>query len=430
MKFLLTIFATLTSSATAQTSTDGTNLYTALMTGYQKHVRPGTDYSVPLTINVTFGLITIQEFAESEGKFVITGFFTINWFDDRLTWTPATYNGITNTLLSQKEVWKPNMVLGNTYDGLKFLGLDDFYIRYMSTGLATWSPADVYEVSCDVDVTFYPFDKQTCKLLFTPWFYMPTEISFHSLRNDLDLGMFTENSIWQLLSTQISIVENGFQIVEIALSFKRRFAFYVVNMILPLCLMTAINSFVFILPVDSGERVGFSITNLLSIAVFLTIVTDALPEASMPQISVLCYLLLTQLSMSVIIMLLTILSIKVHLSDEETIPQHYLKLVQIMGSKCRKSKSETAVVTPTVVSVTTAPQSRDKNDKKDVSRKKTPVEQKQLTTVEETDPKGDDVEITWKIVGNAFDKASLTFVIMTSLVINMTFMVYLIQAYF
>ncbi|XP_033746929.1 acetylcholine receptor subunit beta-type unc-29-like [Pecten maximus] len=201
-------------------------------------------------------------------------------------------------------------------------------------------------------------------------------------------------------------------------------------MILPLCMMTAINSFVFILPVDSGERVGFSITNLLSIAVFLTIVTEALPEASMPQISILCYLLLTQMAMSVLIMLLTILSVKVYLSDEEKVPQHYIKFVNIMGYiKCRKNKSETAIVTPTEISVTSV--SRDTNEKKDVSRKKTPAEQKKPTTAEYTTSKSDDeVAITWKTVGKAFDKASLLFIIMTSLVINMAFMVYLIQAYF
>ncbi|XP_033746999.1 acetylcholine receptor subunit alpha-like [Pecten maximus] len=200
-------------------------------------------------------------------------------------------------------------------------------------------------------------------------------------------------------------------------------------MILPLCMMTAINSFVFILPVDSGERVGFSITNLLSIAVFLTIVTEALPEASMPQISILCYLLLTQMAMSVLIMLLTILSIKIYLSEEEKVPQHYITFVNIMGYRCRKKKSETATVTPTEISVT--PASRDANNKKDNSRKKSPPEQRKPTTADETTSKSDDeVAITWKTVGNAFDKACLLFIIMTSLVINMTFMVYLIHAYF
>ncbi|OWF50251.1 Neuronal acetylcholine receptor subunit alpha-6 [Mizuhopecten yessoensis] len=416
----------------SQSSTDGTSLYTALMTGYQKHVRPGTDYSVPLQVNVTFGLITIQAFNELEGKFAVTGFFTITWVDERLNWTPGSYSSMASTLLQQKEVWKPNMVLGNTYNNIKFLGLDDFYIRYLYTGLATWNPVDVFEVSCDADVTFYPFDSQSCKLLFTTWFYRPTEISFNVLNSELDLGMFTENSIWELMSTQMTIINSGFEIVEIKLFFKRRFLFYLVNMILPMCMMTAINSFVFILPVESGERIGFSITNLLSIAVFLTIVTDALPQSSMPQISVLSYLLLTQMGMSVLIMLLTILSVKVYLSEEEKVPQHYITFVNIMEYKCLKKKPQTATVTPTEIYVT--PVSSDKTDEKSGSRRKSPGDQKKHPTVDETateKPQTDgEVELTWKKVGHAFDKASMLFIIFASVCINMGFMVYLIHTYF
>ncbi|XP_060064715.1 acetylcholine receptor subunit beta-type unc-29-like [Ylistrum balloti] len=431
MLIILALVALIPSSM-SQSSTEGTNLYTALMTSYQKHVRPGTDYSVPLSVNIRFSLMTIQGFDETEGKFSITGFFTITWVDNRLTWTPASYGGLTSTLLSQKEVWKPNMMLSNTYSSLKFLGTDDFYIRYTYTGDATWMPADVFDVSCDADVKYYPFDSQVCKVQFTPWFITPSEVSFTALNSELDVTLFSPNSKWELSTTGLKVISDMFEAVEMQVSFKRRYVFYVVNMILPLCLMTAINSFVFILPVDSGERVGFSITNLLSIAVYLTIVTDALPEASQPQISVLSYLLLTQMAMSVLIMLLTILSIKVYMSEEEKIPQNYVTFVNVMQFKWLKRKSQAAIVEPVEINV--EPVSSDRNNKKDVSRRKSPADQqKQLKNERElTTPKTDndlEVDMTWKTVGHAFDKASLLFVIMSSLIINMTFMVYLIHTY-
>jgi hypothetical protein len=57
-------------------------------------------------------------------------------------------------------------------------------------------------------------------------------------------------------------------IVDIYLKLKRQPMFFVLNLILPVCLMSILNIFVFLLPADSGERVGYAITVLLAIAVF------------------------------------------------------------------------------------------------------------------------------------------------------------------
>jgi hypothetical protein len=48
--------------------------------------------------------------------------------------------------------------------------------------------------------------------------------------------------------------------------------------------MSILNVFVFLLPADSGERVGYAITMLLAIAVFLTISSDSLPAMSNPHV--------------------------------------------------------------------------------------------------------------------------------------------------
>jgi hypothetical protein len=49
-----------------------------------------------------------------------------------------------------------------------------------------------------------------------------------------------------------------------------------INMLIPVSLMAILIAFVFKLPVESGEKVGFSITVLLSYAVYLTLITGSL----------------------------------------------------------------------------------------------------------------------------------------------------------
>ena len=45
------------------------------------------------------------------------------------------------------------------------------------------------------------------------------------------------------------------------------------------------SSLVFALPADAGEKMGLSITVLLAYAVYLTLITDAMPNTSM-QVSI------------------------------------------------------------------------------------------------------------------------------------------------
>jgi uncharacterized membrane-anchored protein len=77
--------------------------------------------------------------------------------------------------------------------------------------------------------------------------------------------------------------------------------FFVLNLILPICLMSILNLFVFLLQGDSGERVGYAITVLLAIALFLTISSDSLPATSNPRISTISLLIFTDVMFSAII---------------------------------------------------------------------------------------------------------------------------------
>jgi hypothetical protein len=78
--------------AYAYTLTDEQNLQSALLTGYNKDLRPGNDRTYPLHINASFHLLSIKEFDLNTGKFTLTGVFQITWFDERLSWDPAKCN--------------------------------------------------------------------------------------------------------------------------------------------------------------------------------------------------------------------------------------------------------------------------------------------------------------------------------------------------
>ena len=68
--------------------------------------------------------------------------------------------------------------------------------------------------------------------------------------------------------------------VQFTVNLKRKYSYYLLNMLLPVIVLAIMAPFVFVLPVESGEKNGFALTILLSLSVVMTIVSDNIPPTS------------------------------------------------------------------------------------------------------------------------------------------------------
>ena len=68
--------------------------------------------------------------------------------------------------------------------------------------------------------------------------------------------------------------------VAFAITMKRLRLYYVVTIVIPVLFLSLTATLVFALPADRGEKMGTSITVLLAFAVYLTIVSDQMPQTS------------------------------------------------------------------------------------------------------------------------------------------------------
>ena len=80
-----------------------------------------------------------------------------------------------------------------------------------------------------------------------------------------------------------------YYMIAFALSFTRLRPFYVINLIMPAMILSICMILTFLLPTECGERLGYSMTILLSYTVLLTITADMMPTTSQetPYISML-----------------------------------------------------------------------------------------------------------------------------------------------
>ncbi|XP_069114774.1 neuronal acetylcholine receptor subunit alpha-7-like [Argopecten irradians] len=334
--FLLSVSVTFISGGTHG---DFKRLHQVLTTDYNKDLRPTLNSSEPTNIKVRFFLLSLNEFEEKMSKLSIVGAFALSWNDFQLEWNPGDYGNITRMFFPQSSVWKPDLLLINPYQKISPLGFSDMKLYVIHNGHVFWSPPDVFEVTCQADVTFYPFDEQTCSLYFGVYMHTELEVVLDLPARGINLRHYTTNSLWDLKHT--SMTQRDPSSLKLILVLQRRSMYQVINTILPFCVLGLLNIMVFLLPAESGERIGFSVTILLAIAVFMTIVADTLPGTSEPSFPRLCYLLTAELVINMLVTVLTILVLRLHHKPEhQTIPawMEYVKTKLLCGYKKGDSK--------------------------------------------------------------------------------------------
>lgn len=179
--------------------------------------------------------------------------------------------------------------------------------------------------TCDLDMTYYPFDVQTCSIdMFIVghtnfWFNIKARF-FKTITNHDEKG----HGSWVLINRTVS-ADGG--MLKIKFMFKRKPLFLLINIFLPIIVLALLTPIVFILPKKSGERVGYAITMLLAISVYMTIVSEHLPQHSqpMPLISVMIFVCYT---LDAMIVIAVIINTKIYaLKDRVKLPNICRKFV-------------------------------------------------------------------------------------------------------
>ena len=164
-------------------------------------------------------------------------------------------------------------------------------------------------------------------------------------------NFFIEHGEWYLESatTQYLEISKRYPIFNVRLTLRRRPTYVIVNVMLPVLLMSFLNVKAFWLPAESGERVSYAMTVLLAIAVFLTLVSDNLPKTSQ-SMSTICYFLLTNLVLSSTVMMIVITNLNVYHTPESSPKPKWLRWLTCFILR-RYKKTEVPKHSTTTVSV-------------------------------------------------------------------------------
>lgn len=382
---------------------DMTSLSTSLLTNYNSNLRPGADQSQTTDIAVNLFFVGLQEFSETTGLFSARLFFMISWTDERLAWTPASHNGVSSMQFSQDSIWTPQLILTNPYSNSKDFGGDKLLLTVTPNGVVRWSTLEVMESTCMVDITKFPYDRQSCAMTFAFLGYSSQQVSFKDC--SLSMSNMNKNSLWEI-SDQAELSRtstNTRDLLTARFSFSRKSDPYTINIIFPMVAIAFLHITVFFLPADSGERIGFSTTIILSITVYQTIVSDSLPNSTLPSLAYILYKLFADFLISIIVHTLVVVSLSFYLRDDgNPVPEFLAKCTRFPKCKRRNNKLQ---VKPSVDPINMI--------------KKDSLETDMTSTCNEEVTS----DITWKDVGKAWDTIALFISVFAVLVSNSVYFI-------
>ncbi|XP_064626002.1 neuronal acetylcholine receptor subunit alpha-10-like [Lineus longissimus] len=202
-------------------------------------------------------------------------------------------------------------------------------IQIWSKGVVAWPVQRIITTTCVLDMSNFPFDKQTCKVVMSSPSYTIDQLIFSNLNEKASLSFYQENSEWELLDSiqEVHIIADSdresmdydvmeYSVFTLKLILQRRTGYYWVHILIPCMCISLLVALAFYMPIDSGERVSFTVTILLAFTVYQLLIADSLPRTSETTSRLSVYLTVL-VCLSSLAVFLTMLVLNVHHQDPD-----------------------------------------------------------------------------------------------------------------
>lgn len=289
--------------------TDEQRLLLALMADYDKATRPV--FNASHAVDVFLGITLTQIFDVDERNQVLTTNIWLDqsWKDEKLVWNPADYNNLSVLRIPCSKLWLPDIVLYNS--------ADDYTNGYMqaltmvhSDGSVFWPPIVKLRSTCNIEITYFPFDDQICRMKLGSWAYDGYQVDVHDSAKAIDLDNYVSNGEWKLVDVKVkrnvvfyACCQEPFPDVTFYIHMRRRTLYYTYNVIIPCVMLSILTLMGFWMRPDSGEKVTLGLTVLLAFSVFMLLIAENMPATSnfVPLIGIYLTVIMALTSLSVIL---------------------------------------------------------------------------------------------------------------------------------
>ena len=115
-------------------------------------------------------------------------------------------------------------------------------------GTVFWAPIANLRSTCQLDLTFFPFDDQGCHFKVGSWTYDGFQVDLTNKSANMDLDQYTVNGGWDLITTRTrrNVVyypccPEPFPDVTFVIYLRRRTLYYILNVVVPCLLLSGLS---------------------------------------------------------------------------------------------------------------------------------------------------------------------------------------------
>ncbi|XP_037836868.1 5-hydroxytryptamine receptor 3A [Kryptolebias marmoratus] len=275
-----------------------------------KLTRPVLDHTHTTVVKLDVYLYAILAVVEKTQTFIPFIWATIQWNNERISWDPAQFCGITRLSVPENLLWKPDLFI------YEMTQKDEAplspYLQVSYNG--TVSSEDEMRVvsTCKMDVHKFPFDTQECNMTIGSAIHFVEEMRFFPYSNSSRATQFSRELMktqgeWEFLqlsisSTNITLQNKSWELLVYTVTIKRRPLLHVINFLLPILFFLIMDLASFFIADHRGEKLSFKVTVLLAISVLLLILNDILPSMSnkTPLIATYCIVIFALMLLSLL----------------------------------------------------------------------------------------------------------------------------------
>ncbi|KAM6055118.1 gamma-aminobutyric acid receptor subunit pi isoform 1-T1 [Theristicus caerulescens] len=246
-----------------------------LTMGYNKYLRPYFG-GEPVQIAMSLDIASISSISESDMDYTATIYLRQRWTDPRLV-----FHGNKSFTLDARLVellWVPDTyIVESKRSFLHDVTVGNRLIRLFSNGTILYALRITTTVACNMDLSKYPMDTQTCRLQLESWGYDENDVTFTWLRgNDsvhgiekLRLSQYTVERYYTLVSK--SQQETGsYPRLILQFELRRNVLYFILETYVPSTLLVMLSWVSFWITLDSvPARTCIGVTTVLSMTTLM-----------------------------------------------------------------------------------------------------------------------------------------------------------------
>jgi hypothetical protein len=232
-------------------------------------------------VGVAVAVANVAEVDEARELFRVSGFIFAAWNDPRLAFTPRP--GEQTRFYREDQIWTPGFQMLNAIE----MTPGQVTTRVFPNGQVRYAKRLAATLSAKFYLRRFPFDSQNLDIVVSPFTSGTVRIDLKADKSLTQLlpGRFLEPAQWKLKDLtafeQTTSIGDTFQFeqVEVRLLARRRPAFYVWTMLLPLAVMLIVAwSALWIAPSSFAQQLGIVTPIFLSVIAFSYAMSFTLPR--------------------------------------------------------------------------------------------------------------------------------------------------------